>query len=252
MQHTNDIPRSRIARVILELNAQMGYLTAEHIADVMDFSVVEAEGHLSLLCRDGFLQRREVDSLPGIYWPKTKGVRAIGRVYVPQFGTLDFGTLPSGHCSSFCSADIKTARGMRHILACGGLAAILEQCGEMTVGERFLSLAEKTLLAGLGQDARIATCTGGRKPDLATLPRRGKPTIYEVECWNHPPEEAKATYEGYRDSRHIGKVVVIAVDETAANQHRLLINKFELEHKVVLLYNDGELPTAEELRAVRS
>lgn len=260
MQHTYATPKNPNARAIIEFLARMGYLTPGQLAGVMHLPVEQVQGHLNRLVRDRFLripkiedtESLETDEHPEVYWPTTKGARGIGRIYIPRFGVVDFADLPSGDCTTFTSLNVETLEPNSHIRAVGELAMMLHQLGDAPYGERFVRLAEKVLLAGKGPEAKIATGVNGRNPDLCSLRRRGKPTVWELECWHHPPKEVKKIWEDYAESHHIGSIVVVALSARAAYQHEQAIRNHGLEHKAVVLYNDDRMPTLEQLRAARN
>jgi hypothetical protein len=257
VQHTYATPKNRNARAIIEFLARMGYLTPGQLASIMHLPVEQVQGYLTRLVRDGFLQipkikdpeNLKIDERPEVYWLTTQGTRGIGRVYIPQFGVVDFADLSSSACTTFSSLNVKTLGPNTHIRAVGELAMMLHQLGEVPYGERFVRLAEKVLLAGKDPKARIATGVKGRNPDLCSLPRRGKPTVWELECWHHPPKEVKEIYEDYSESRHIGKIVVVALTASAEYQHKQAIRNHGLEHKALVLYNKDQMPTLEQVQA---
>jgi hypothetical protein len=188
----------------------------------------------------------QIGNRPEVYWPTTKGARGLGRIYVPRFGEINFADLPTSDCTTFTSFNVEMLEPNSHVRAVGELAMMLYQLGDVPYGERFVRLAEKRLKVNIGSGVR------GRSPDLCSLPRRGKPTAWELECWHHPPKEVKKIYEDYAESRHIGKVVVVALSARAVYQHKEAIRKHGLEHKAFVLYNNDRMPSLEQLRAICS
>lgn len=193
MQRMTNILASTSEAIIRTIIA-CGPSTSRQIEAFTGISGKSLGGHLAGEIRAGRLQSYKVPGHRTRYWLGANSLPAIGGLYVPGYGDIDFTGMPP----EWFKMTISSPRSLPHLDGCAELGIVLARAGEgVVISERMRDLLEKITGKPLGLSVT------GHKPDTLLFRKGRKPRGFEYERTDKSTEEGDEILLGWAETEDV-------------------------------------------------